>query len=154
MRVKVIAIGNVLMKDDAIAIEVARNIEKELLDRGIEVIYGETDFEYCISRIQEEDYIFILDAAHYGKGPGEITFLPLKGFASKNKGYTQHSYSFLDLLKLYYPNSKGEICAIEAVEVKFEFGLSSLLQEKLKSISEIILGKILSVIEVKNEDTR
>lgn len=148
MSVKVVAIGNVLMQDDAIAIEVAKEIEEELLEKGIEVIYGETDFEYCISRVREEDYIFILDAAHLGKCAGEVTFLPLNGFASKKKGYTQHSYSFLDLLKLFNPQVQGEICAIEIEEVEFGFGLSSLLQGKLKGISEEILSKIDSVIEV------
>lgn len=148
MRVKVIAIGNILMRDDAIAIEEAKEIEDALLEKDIEVIYGETDFQHCISMVGEEDYIFLLDAAHYGRTPGEVTFLPLNAFVFKKEGYTQHSYSFLDLLKLFYPNIKGEICAIEIQEVEFEFGLSSLLQEKLEGISEKILNKIENVIEV------
>ena len=137
--IKVIAMGNVLMKDDAIGIEVAKDIEEKLLEKGIEVIYGETDVQYSISNVQEDDYIFILDAAYYGKDPGEITCLPLNTFVSKKKGYSQHNYSFLDLLKLYYPNVKGEIFAIEVKEVEFGFGLSSVLQEKLKVISKEIL---------------
>jgi len=148
MSVKVIAIGNILMRDDAIAIEVAKEIEEELLEKGIVVIYGETDFEYCISKVSEEDYIFILDAAQLGKSPGEVAFLPLNDFDFKKRGYTQHSYSFLDLLKLFYPNIQGEICAIEIEEVEFSLGLSPRLQEKLKDISEKILNKIESIIEV------
>jgi hydrogenase maturation protease len=148
MSIKVIAIGNILMKDDAIAIEVAREIEEELLEKGIEVIYGETDFEHCISRTREEDYIFILDAAHFGKKVGEVTFLPLNSFAFKKNGYTQHSYSFLDLLKIFYPDIQGKICAIEIHEVEFGYGLSSSLQEKLKGISQEILNKIYSAIGV------
>jgi hydrogenase maturation protease len=148
MILKVIAIGNILMEDDAVAIEVAKIIEEELLEKGIEVIYGETDFEYCISKVSEEDYIFILDAAHYGRTPGEVIFLPLNSFVFKKEGYTQHSYSFLDLLKLFYPHVQGEICAIEVEEVEFGYGLSSRLQGKLKDISQKILSKIHSAIEV------
>ena len=147
MSMKVIAIGNILMKDDAIAIEVAKVMENSLLEKGIEVIYGETDFEYCISRISEEDYIFILDAAHLGKEPGEITYWSLNNFIFKKKGYTQHSYNFIDLLKLFYPQIQGLICAIEIQEVEFEVGLSAVLQEKLKGISEKILIKIDSTME-------
>ena len=142
MNKKVIAMGNTLMKDDAIGIEVAKEIEAKLLEQGIEVIYGETDVQYSISNIQEDDYIFILDAACYGKSPGEITSLPLNTFVSNKKGYCGHNYSVLDLLKLYYPNVKGKIYAIEIKEVKFGLGLSSVLQDKLKVISEDILGKI------------
>lgn len=140
--IKVIALGNVLMKDDAIGIEVAKEIEEKLLEKGIQVIYGETDVQYSISSIQRDDYIFILDAAYYGKKPGEITCLPLNTFISKKKGYSQHNYSFLDLLKLYYPNVKGEIYAIEVIEVEFGFELSSVLQEKLEAISKEILDRI------------
>lgn len=142
MNKKVIAMGNTLMKDDAIGIEVAKEIEAKLLEQGIEVIYGETDVQYSISNIQEDDYIFILDAACYGKSPGEITSLPLNTFVSNKKGYCGHNYSVLDLLKLYYPNVKGKIYAIEIKEVEFGLGLSSVLQDKLKVISEDILGKI------------
>ena len=142
MNKKVIAMGNTLMKDDAIGIEVAKEIEAKLLEQGIEVIYGETDVQYSISNIQEDDYIFILDAASYGKSPGEITSLPLNTFVSNKKGYCGHNYSVLDLLKLYYPNVKGKIYAIEIKEVEFGLGLSSVLQDKLKVISEDILGKI------------
>ena len=148
MSVKVIAIGNILMKDDAVGIEAAREIEGKLISKSIEVIYGETDIQYCISKVKQEDYIFILDAAHYGKSAGEVTFLPLNSFGCKKKGYSQHSYSFLDLLKLYYPNVQGEIHAIEIEEVEFGLGLSAALQQKIKSISEEIINKIESVIGV------
>lgn len=140
--IKVIAMGNVLMKDDGIGIEAAKEIEERLLEKGIKVIYGETDVQYSISNVHEEDYLFILDAASYGKEPGEITYLPLNTFVSKKKGCSQHNYSFLDLLKLYYPSVKGKICAIEVKEIEFGFGLSSVLLEKLEVISKGILSEI------------
>ena len=142
MSKKVIAMGNTLMKDDAIGIEVAKEIEEKLLKKGIEVIYGETDVQYSISNVQEDDYIFILDAAYYGQNPGEISSLLLNNFVSTKKVYSAHSYSFIDLLKLYYPSVKGVIYAIEIKEVEFGIGLSSVMQEKLKVISEEILDKI------------
>jgi hydrogenase maturation protease len=140
--IKLIAMGNILMKDDAIGIEVAKIIEKRLIEREIEVIYVETDVQYGISNIQENEYIFVLDAAYYGKKPGEITCLPLNTFISKEKGYSQHNYSFLDLLKFYYPSINGEVYAIEVKDVEFGFGLSSVLQEKLEVISKEVLEQI------------
>ncbi|WP_315072106.1 hydrogenase maturation protease [uncultured Clostridium sp.] len=148
--IKVIAMGNILMKDDAIGIEVAKVIEERLLERGIEVIYVETDVQYGISNVQEDDYILVLDSACYGKEPGEITCFPLSAYVSKKKGYSQHNYSFLDLLKLYYPSTKGDVYAIEVKEVEFGFGLSSALQEKLEAISKEILKRIEKYI-IKNK---
>lgn len=147
MRIKVIVIGNILMRDDAIGIEIGKEIERKLLEKGIEVIYGETDLQYSISSVNEEDYIIILDAAHYRKNPGEITILPLNTFISNKKGYSQHSYSFLDLLKLYYPNVQGEIYGIEVKEVEIGLGLSEYLRKKIKAISKEILSQIDIVLE-------
>lgn len=149
MSTKVIAMGNVLMKDDAIGIEVAKQIQEKLLEKNIEVIYGETDIQYSISSIKEDDYLMILDAASYGKNPGEITVVSLTDFSCNNKKYSQHNYSFLDLLRIYYPNIKGEIYAIEVKNVELGFGLSSGLQDQLKLISEHILSKIEKSIKKK-----
>ena len=140
--INVIAMGNILMKDDGIGIEVAKSIEERLLEIGIEVIYAETDVQYGISNIKENDHILVLDAAYYGKEAGEITCLPLNAYISKKKGYSQHSYSFLDLLKLYYHSIKGEIYAIEVKNIEFGFGLSSVLEEKLEVITKEILEHI------------
>jgi hydrogenase maturation protease len=149
MSVKLIAMGNMLMNDDAVGIEVAKQLEKQLLEKGIEVIYGETDIGYCISKVNQNDFVFILDAACYGKSHCTITPISLDDFVSDRKGYTQHSISFLDLLKLAYPCMQGKIFAIEVKEVAFHYGLSLVLQEKLEGISKDILNRINQVLEEK-----
>ena len=82
MSLKLIAIGNVLMKDDAIGIKVAEEIEIELLKLGVNVIYGETNIQHCISSVEKDDYIIILDSAYYGKSIGEITIEDIDKFTS------------------------------------------------------------------------
>jgi len=146
MSVKLIAMGNVLMKDDAIGIEVAKELEEKLIKRDVEVIYGETDFEYCFSKVQEKDFIFVLDAACFGKKIGEVTVIPLDSFVPNKNKHTQHNDSFLDLLKLCYKNIEGVIITIEIKEVEFNFGLSTVLQERLKDISEEVLTKIEEIL--------
>jgi hydrogenase maturation protease len=150
MSIKVIALGNVLMKDDGVAIDVARKIEKELSEKNIEVILGETDAQYCISKIKEEDYIFVIDAACYEKAPGEITCISLYDFVSNRKEGFQHSYSFLDLIKLYYPNIKGKIYGIEVAEVGFGLGLSCTLQNRSDNISKEILKDMEKIFLYEN----
>lgn len=142
MSIKVIALGNVLMKDDGVGIEVARRIQKKLYSKKIEVIFGETDINYSISKVKEDDFIFVIDAASYGKDPGEISCISIDSFTSSAKEGFQHSYSFLDLVKLYYPYIKGRIYGIEAHEVGFGVGLSLTLENKLDFISEEILKDV------------
>jgi hydrogenase maturation protease len=145
MKVKVIAIGNSLMEDDGVAIVVVEKIREELISNNIEVIIGETDFEYCISSIDEGDFLFIIDAADYGKNPGEITVFTLESYKYEKKSYTQHSYSVIDLIKLYYKYVKGYIIGIEVSSVSFKLGLSKELESKI----HLILKKVLENIEAK-----
>ena len=152
MSVKLIAMGNVLMKDDGIGIEIAKQIEEVLTQKGIEVIYGETDSGYCISKIRVNDFLLILDAAFIGENPGTVIVMPINRPGSNKREYTQHSYSFLDLLKIYYPGLDGKIFAIQVKEITYDFGLSNVMQEKLKDISKDILSKIEIVIQERKSN--
>jgi hydrogenase maturation protease len=142
MNIKMIALGNVLMMDDGIAIFVASELEKELRSRNIDVIYGETDIGYCISSVGKEDYLIILDGASCGKAPGEVTVMPLSCTGGFTDAHTQHNINFLDLLKIYHPDTRGTVFAIEINEVRFHYGLSQALTDKKKSIAQIILNHI------------
>ncbi|WP_434303207.1 hydrogenase maturation protease [Clostridium botulinum] len=137
--------GNVLMGDDGIAIEIAKNIQEFLKENNIEVIIGETDFEYCLSSIEGDDFLFILDAGYYGKKVGDITILPLDTYISHKKGYTQHSYSFIDLVKLYYKETKGYILAIEVSNIDYTLEISKELKANMNKIS----NEVISIIRKK-----
>lgn len=139
---KLIAIGNVLMGDDGIAIAIAKKLEAELLHIGIEVIYMETDPYYGISMIKKDDDLILLDGAKLGNVPGEITLIPyLKDRALPC--LDQHELHFLDLLQLYYTNMKGVIIAVEIAEVGFGNAFSQPLINKINEITIEVL-KIIS----------
>ncbi|AJD29539.1 MULTISPECIES: hydrogenase maturation protease [Clostridium] len=138
------------MGDDGIAIEIAKNIQGFLKKNNIEVIIGETDFEYCLSNIKKDDFLFILDAGYYGKKIGDITTLSLDNYTSHKKGYTQHSYSFIDLVKLYYKETKGYILAIEVSNIDYTLEISKELKANMNKISNEIISIIIK--EIKSLD--
>ncbi|HWT77047.1 MAG TPA: hydrogenase maturation protease [Mobilitalea sp.] len=138
---KLIAMGNILMEDDGIAIAVAHELEEELLRLGIEVIYGETDPFYCISMIKDEDYLILLDAASLGKMPGEITMLSLWDYRAEDN-MEQHNIRFPDLLGLYFRRLEGMILAIEVAEIDFLCELSPQLKGKVKHIAREVLALV------------
>ncbi|MBZ9623058.1 hypothetical protein G9F71_009330 [Clostridium sp. FP2] len=75
---KVIAIGNRLMMDDAIAVLILEKIKNILENEGIEAIIGETDVEFCFSKLNEQDLFYIIDSTYYENLPGTVTFKNLK----------------------------------------------------------------------------
>ncbi len=130
MKIKLLAIGNVLMGDDGIAIYLADAMQEELTKMGIEVIYGETDVGYCMNCIKEEDYIIILDASDFGKKVGEVTRFSIDSIISGNKPAMGHSISFLDMLKLYMPKVRGEILGVQIGDIQFRHGISNELRKQ------------------------
>lgn len=151
MKIKVIAIGNILMSDDGIGIAVVEKIKHELEEDNIKVIIGETDFNYCASMIEEKDFIFIIDGAYFGKKPGEITLCSIKEYRSFKKEYSQHSYSLLDLIDLYYKDVEGYIVGIEISNVDFNLGLSDTLKNDLQIISQKTIDIMKSILKNKEE---
>lgn len=151
MSTKLIAMGNILMKDDGIAVFLAGYLKDTLCDMGIEVISGETDIGYCITQIKEGDFLILMDAARTGKNPGEVTLLSFIEAATDKRNTTQHCISFLDIINLYFPKNDGVILTIEIAEICFYYGLSAQLQDKISIILQEILLHIRKIIEIRNE---
>lgn len=150
MKRKVIAIGNILMKDDGIGIRVVEKLRESLEKNGIEVVIGETDFEYCISKIENEDLICIIDAAYSENPPGEITVIPIEKYSYESRLDSQHGYSLITLLSLYHKTVKGYMIGIEVNEIDFDFNLSNYLKNNLDEISENVLQEILKSNRTRN----
>jgi hydrogenase maturation protease len=145
MSIKLIALGDVLRKDDGIAIYIAAELEEELTSLGVDLLYGKTDIGYYISMIKADDYTILLDASRFGYPPGKITYLPINCYQMSARDYTQHSICFLDLLKIYYPQIEGMIIAVEIGEVSFYYGLSTQLSDKFNNITKEIRKKITDI---------
>lgn len=142
---KVIAIGNILMGDDSIGIRVLKMIEGSLKSYGIASFIGETDFEYCISEINEGDSVIILDAALLGKKVGTITEITIEGCIDYKESITEHSYSLLNMLNIYYKNIEVYVIGIEIENITYDLNISRSLELSLQEISQSVLNKILEM---------
>jgi len=52
------------MQDDGIAIAVTESLGNELRNLGLEVIIGETDFQYIFHLLKEDEFVIVLDAEY------------------------------------------------------------------------------------------
>ena len=78
MSIKCIAIGNRIMGDDSIGIKVLEELTTKLEKEKLEVIFGETDIEYALSKIEDSDLLFIIDSTYFNIVPGTVTFTPIE----------------------------------------------------------------------------
>ncbi len=139
MSKKVIALGNRLMMDDKIALLVSENLLKVFTDNNIEVIIGETDVDYCLSKLNCEDEFYIIDSTCFGNAAGTVTTKPLPCIKKDYKYEKQtHSLNLLDLINIYNIDVKGYFIGIEVQSIKMNYEISIELQVKFQSIcSEI-----------------
>ncbi len=127
--IKVIGIGNRLMTDDGIAIAIMGNLKSRLESMGLEVIIGETDFQYCFHHIKEDDFVIILDAICLNSAAGSIYSCSLhKALDSYGETGSQHAMSIFDLMRLYAIPVKGCFIGINAAEIGFGCELSGTLK--------------------------
>ena len=136
MNIKVIGIGNRIMEDDAIGVMLAEELKEALEKLGVEVIIGETDVDYCLSFVEEEDFLFIIDATLYGLEPGTLTIEEIKKEKLYSKEeYSQHQISLVKLISICdIRNVSGYILGIEVVDVDFGIELSPVINDKFNDI--------------------
>ncbi|ADL04757.1 hydrogenase maturation protease [Lacrimispora saccharolytica] len=145
--VKLVAIGNRFMKDDAIAIKAAEMLEDRLTQQDVHVIIGETDFQHCFYLLDEDDFILILDALSPREEPGKVHLFSLKDVISQPSLFSmQHDMSMVELMKLYGVQFQGYLIGIEISEIGIGYELSAVLNHKLPQICreiENVIQKIL-----------
>lgn len=135
------------MGDDGIAIYLAETMKIYFEDIGFEVVIGETDISYCLSKIETGDFIIILDAFYHGLEPGNVTMITLLEASSKIKEcYSQHQPNIVKWLEIYDIKVTGAVIGIEIKEIGFNSELSDIMKDLFPKIYEqvkYIIEKIL-----------
>jgi len=146
--IKAIGIGNRIMMDDGIAIAVLESIKINLESIGIEVIIGETDFQFCFHQLMEDDFVIILDAAYSGAVAGSIHIYKLEETAvAYGETSSQHDMNIFDLMRLYSKPLKGYLIGIEITEIGFGCELSDTLKKKFNDICLEVERNICEIVK-------
>jgi len=145
--VKLVAIGNRFMKDDAVAIKAAEILEDRLTRQDIHVIIGETDFQNCFYLLDKGDFVFILEALSSWAERGIVHLTSLEDVLSQPSLFSmQHDLSMVELMKLYGSQFKGYLMGIEIYEIGYGQELSTVLKDKLPQICRVIECAIKKII--------
>ncbi len=146
--IKLIAVGNTIMRDDGIAIKVTEHLKNQLEKRKIKVIFGETDVEYCINNLETNDFVIVVDATNFGIKPGKVTLHTFDDLRTDYKqGYSQHELSILEAQKIYRQHVKGSLIGIEVAKIEFGMELSEVLKKQFTTICSEVLKKIDLILE-------
>lgn len=152
MSTKVIAIGNILMGDDGIAIRVLNSIRPVLDKYNIESFAAETDTDFFLSEIHEGDFIIILDAflaPENDNNTGSAVIISFEDYFNcydKSTGITQHVLNIFQLIRINRINIKGFIIGIKIKNIEFSPRISTYLENNLDFICDNVVDIIMGML--------
>lgn len=149
--IKIFGVGNILLEDDSIGIKVLENINEYLLNlySNMEIIIGETDYLYCLDKINKDDFIIILDSTYFGTDPGSVRAIQLKDcdkFISDS--LTDHNTNLIRAIRTEKRNIDGYLIGIEVFNVGYSLELSEVLQNQFNFICNEVKEVLISILQI------
>lgn len=135
--VKIFGIGNILLGDDGIGIRVVKEIEGLInnLNSDAEVIIGETDYLYCIDKIDKSDIVIIVDSSYLNMRPGKVEVRKLEECDGVIKNsLCQHNESLIWILRRELKDVKGYVITVEVSKIDYSLELSQEIKNQLPRI--------------------
>ena len=143
MSFRIFGVGNPLMCDDGVGVAVCRLMEAPA---NATVVQGEIFVAECLADIEEGDTVVILDAVRLSKPAGTVVTLPFE----ECKRYFPpkafcHDVSLLHSLLYGAANVRGFLIGIQAAEIDYAEGLSSILSDRLPGIVEQVNREVAAI---------
>ena len=150
----VLGVGNILEKDDGIAIYASSYLEKNYaFSPEIDIINGGVEGINLLNLFMEYKYILILDAIEIEDEVGSIYHIPsseLTGYGLNSGGAHEigviQCFDILELMGKEIP--KSSVLGIIPHEIDVHIGLSDSMREKFDTYIQTLL-KILKDFEIK-----
>jgi hydrogenase maturation protease len=98
----VLGIGNLIMGDEGVGVQVVQRLEKQKLPENVECLDGGTGSFYLLEPMQQADRILLIDAAASDDEPGTIRLLTPKYAKEYPRTLTAHDIGLKDLLDSFY----------------------------------------------------
>lgn len=132
----VLGLGNVLMGDEGVGVEVVRELEAHTLPAGVECMDGGTGGFTLLEPLEDAGRIILVDAAADGNPVGTVTRLEPRFSRDYPPTLTAHDIGVKDLLDVFYLRGGGRNVTLYAITIDphqpIQMGLSE-VAEKAKN---------------------
>lgn len=98
-KILVLGIGNMLMGDEAIGIEVVKAISKNTLPENVDIVDGGTGGFHLLTYLQEYKKIIFVDASLDDRPEGTVTVIQPKFSSDFPKSLSAHDIGLKDLIE-------------------------------------------------------
>jgi hydrogenase maturation protease len=142
--VLVLGIGNVLMADEGVGVQIVRELEKTPLPPNVECLDGGTGGFQLLGPLQDADRILLIDACVDGQPAGTVQRLQPRFSSDYPRTLTAHDIGLKDLLDTAYLTDRPlnltlfaiSIDPLQGVGMELRPALANQLPEILKMVRD------------------
>jgi hydrogenase maturation protease len=151
-RMLILGVGNLLLKDEGVGVQVARELKRRALPPEVEVCDGGVGGIGLLDYFRGASKLLLIDAAEMSLKPGAVVrFTPQK---LKDSGhgvkFSTHDLGLAEVLKLAQAlglcPEEVEIIGIQPKEISWGEELSPAVQASLPRVVEMVMKEISSFI--------
>jgi len=151
-RLLVLGIGNILMGDEGIGVEVVRQLAGRSLPSGVTCLDGGTGGFNLLGPMQEADHVVLVDATVDGAPVGSVRRLRPRYSTDYPRTLTAHDVGLKDLLDVFYLLGDPPEVTLFAVSIAplqdMRLGLSAALAARVPAIAAQIQEEIRCLLAV------
>lgn len=150
MKIAILGVGNILLKDEGIGVKVVKKLENECtLPADIALIDAGTDGPHLTSIVAEFDKIIVIDAVEGGEKPGTIYRFTLNQISFDTTPHLSiHEMGVLEALnqvKLLGKEPHVTFIGVEPQDISpWGMDLSPVVEEKIPEIIKLVLQELAS----------
>jgi len=138
-RVLVLGIGNLLMADEGVGVQVVRELEKMPLPPNVECMDGGTGGFHLLGPLQDADRILLIDACVDGQPVGSVRRLKPRFSSDYPRTLTAHDIGLKDLLDAAYLTDRPLNVTLFAISIDPLQGVGTELRPALANELPAIL---------------
>ncbi len=151
MKILVLGIGNILMKDEGVGVRTIEYLQKEDLPQEVELLDGGTSTPLLFPEFAEADYLIVIDAVKGGMSPGSIYRLRLEDLVPPdNSPVSLHDLGLIDALQMASLINKAPqkvlIFGIEPKEIDWGMELSPEVEGCIPKVAKLVREEIKAIL--------
>lgn len=140
--VLLLGVGNVLMGDEGVGVEVVRSIAEGPIPDGVVCLDGGTGSLQLLGPLLAAERVVLVDATADGRPPGTVTRLTPRFSDDYPRRMTAHDIGLKDLLDAFYLMGREPRVTLITISIDFPqeigVGLSSAIRDALPGIEGMV----------------
>lgn len=145
----VLGLGNVLMGDEGIGVEVLKRIEALGVPAGVECLDGGTGGIVLLEPLEQAGRILLIDAAADGNPIGTVTRTTPKFSKDYPPTLTAHDFGVKDLLDVFYIRGNAPEVILYAITIDPKQPIRMSLSPEGEKLADEVAGRILAELQAE-----